>query len=288
MNKFFRQFDSIEEIFEFFMYLEEPEKKLNIENDNKFVTLKISLPSVSKSKEKIFKIKVPQIDLKDSDLIVKLCEEIKKIDILEAKLKYVFNCLGKTEEDFKTYEKFSEDFDKTIIKESKVIESIDDFNLIQKGIKHTLKKSIKDIKLLYRASKDGDNSNDFHSKCDNKGSTVTFIKTKDSRRFGGFTNKSWNKNNNWINDSNAFIFSLDNNECYYYNNSGNQIFGSSSSGPIWGDGKDINISSGCLSFENSSTKQSSSFNYKEKINALSGKEQFQVQDYETYQVILEE
>ena len=287
MNKFFRQFDSIDEIFEFFISLENPEKKIKVIDDNKFINLEISLPIVSKSKENNMEIVIPQMDLKDSDLIVKLCQEIKKLDMFESKFKFIFECLGKTEKDFKLYEKFNNDFDKTIAKESKIITSINDFILVKKGIKQKLKKSIKDIKLIYRASKDGDNSNDFHSKCDNKENTVTFIKDKKGKIFGGFANQKWNQNNGWISDSNAFLFSLDNYENYFYANNGNQIYGSSSSGPIWWDGNDIKISSGCIYFKNSISKQSSSFNYNGRKNALTGGEEFQVEDYEVYQLVLE-
>ena len=55
---------------------------------------------MSKLKENNIKLKIPQIELKESDLIVKLCQEIKKIDILESKINYLFHCLGMTEKVF--------------------------------------------------------------------------------------------------------------------------------------------------------------------------------------------
>lgn len=288
IHKFFRQFDSIIEVYDFFLCLENPEKQIKILDDDKFINLEISLPMISKSKVNNFKISIPQIDLKDSDLIVKLCHEIKKLDVFESKFKFIFECLGKTEEDFEFFEKNNIKFNKTIVKDSKIINSIEDFKLIKKGVQKKLNKRIKNFNLLYRASRDGDNCTDFHSKCDNKLNTVTFIKDKNGKIFGGFANQKWNQDNNWISDSNAFIFSLDNNEIYYYSNNGNQIYGSSSNGPIWGDGNDIKITSRCLSFKNSITKQSSSFDYKGKKNALTGEEEFQVEDYETYEIILDD
>ena len=77
-----------------------------------------------------------------------------------------------------------------------------------------MNKSIKSIKLLYRASTDGDSAKDFHSKCDGKANTVTFVKSKNGRRFGGFSNKEWNSNGQWITDNNAFVFSLETNLIY--------------------------------------------------------------------------
>jgi len=45
-------------------------------------------------------------------------------------------------------------------------------------------------KLLYRASRDGWAASNFHSCCDNKGPTVTVIKSG-NYIFGGYTEKSW-------------------------------------------------------------------------------------------------
>ena len=63
--------------------------------------------------------------------------------------------------------------------------------------------------LLYRASRDGWKYADFHSRCDNKGATITLFRTDDGRVCGGFTSVSWDTS--WSNktDSKAFVFSLD-------------------------------------------------------------------------------
>ena len=44
--------------------------------------------------------------------------------------------------------------------------------------------------LIYRASRDGWNSSNFHSLCDNKGPTVTVVKSG-NYIFGGYTEQSW-------------------------------------------------------------------------------------------------
>ena len=46
--------------------------------------------------------------------------------------------------------------------------------------------------LLFRASRDGFESETFHSKCDNLGPTVTVVKSGNSI-FGGFTDVSWTR-----------------------------------------------------------------------------------------------
>ena len=65
---------------------------------------------------------------------------------------------------------------------------------MQWALKKTLDKTIKEARLLYRASRDGD-STQFHSKCDGKENTVTFVLSKNGRRFGGFSNKGFHSNN---------------------------------------------------------------------------------------------
>jgi hypothetical protein len=65
------------------------------------------------------------------------------------------------------------------------------------------------FKLLYRASKDGFGSKDFHSKCDGKANTLTILKAN-GFIFGGFTTATWDSSGKYKTDPNAFLFSLTN------------------------------------------------------------------------------
>ena len=62
--------------------------------------------------------------------------------------------------------------------------------------------------LLFRASRDGFAASAFHSRCDNKGPTVTIIKTEYDRVIGGYTTVSWDSTSSYKNDGNAFLFSM--------------------------------------------------------------------------------
>jgi hypothetical protein len=65
--------------------------------------------------------------------------------------------------------------------------------------------------LLYRGTRDGFGTNDFHSKCDGHSNTLTLLKAKGSKFiFGGFTAVDWDCSGEWKSDPNAFIFSLTN------------------------------------------------------------------------------
>lgn len=286
-NSFFRQFDSVVDIYDFLLDIEKVEEKINILLEDKFAKLIINNPQALKTaKRREIEIMVPAVDIKDKDLIIKLCEKVEKINVLEKKINYIFTAIGKTEEDFDSYEQMKSDFinnNKLNEIDSKIITK-DDFFTVAVGIKNKLNKTIKEARLLYRASRDGDGYNNFHTKCDGRENTVTFVKAKNGRKFGGFANKSFNTNNNWISDPNCFVFSLNYQECYYYKE-GYYIYGSSSHGPAWGSGYDLYLASGCLS-ESSGTDQSS-FDYCGKTNALSGNTNFQTEDYETYELILE-
>ena len=48
-------------------------------------------------------------------------------------------------------------------------------------------------KLLYRASEHGYIAKTFHEYCDDKGPTLTVIRSREGWIFGGYTTKSWNR-----------------------------------------------------------------------------------------------
>jgi hypothetical protein len=67
------------------------------------------------------------------------------------------------------------------------------------------------LSLLYRGTRDGFGSNDFHSKCDGHSNAFTIFKAKESGfAFGGFTSVEWDSSSGHKSDPNAFLFSLTN------------------------------------------------------------------------------
>ena len=82
-------------------------------------------------------------------------------------------------------------------------------------------KNLKDIKLLYRGSRDGFQAKTFHEKCNNKGETLVLIKSNEDYIFGGYTEINWDdtiwngrvgEENNARRDGkgNEFVFTLKN------------------------------------------------------------------------------
>jgi hypothetical protein len=79
------------------------------------------------------------------------------------------------------------------------------------------------LELLYRASRDGWQGQDFHSRCDSKGATVTVIKCTGGFVFGGYADVSWHSRDgdsdkkslrgkvivsNYTQSAQSFLFSL--------------------------------------------------------------------------------
>eukprot|EP01080_Neovahlkampfia_damariscottae_P005311 gene5311-8929_t len=63
-------------------------------------------------------------------------------------------------------------------------------------------------KLIYRASTGNYKNSAFHEACDEKGTTVVIIKTKDGSIFGGYTPLLWNKIDGKKKDLETFLFCL--------------------------------------------------------------------------------
>ena len=88
------------------------------------------------------------------------------------------------------------------------------------------------VKLIYDATLEENTNNDFHKKCDGKGSTIILIESSNGKRFGGYTRISWNNNiKNYMTDASAFLFSFDNDKKYKVIKPNYAIYGDDRYGP---------------------------------------------------------
>ncbi len=177
-----------------------------------------------------------------------------------------------------------------------------DLDFIKLAIESIMNNKIKKIKKLYQATVDGDDPSIFHSKCDNISNTLTVIKSKGNRKFGGFTRQIWDKSSGFKKDEKAFLFSLDKKKIYkiksgkeYYaiwcgNNYG-PIF-EQNSGGIFGNSHDICICQNPIKQRHLYTYEfcpNSTYDYSGDDNALSecGKERIYIcaVDYEVFLII---
>jgi len=104
------------------------------------------------------------------------------------------------------------------LNENEIIESIKKISLNilfesniefdQQLVKSWLNNKNFSAKLIFRKTRDGSTTNDFHNKCDNQGITITFIETTKGYKFGGYTELSWEKNGGSKKDKSAFIIQV--------------------------------------------------------------------------------
>ncbi len=135
------------------------------------------------------------------------------------------------------------------------------------------------FELCFRASIHGKNSQEFHNRCDGKGATITFIKTSDGYRFGGFTSQSWDSSGAYkSNDPTAFLFSVDKQTKIPIQNQSWVTYNNGGYGPTFGGGHDIHV--------NGSMSSGYSYLYGYKGNFapyyLTGQQAFTPVEVETY------
>ena len=186
---------------------------LTKENDSIFLCLHLSQPI-----ESILKIPLDKSSLNNKSLIlslydknIKLKEKIKVLEDNNRLLK-----LRLIKRDIKGYSQ--------------------DLLFLENEIEKQLKKNVISYELIYKATRDGDKSENFHSKCDNKENTIVIIKSKNGKIFGGFTTKFWN-HMEYINDPLAFVFSINKQKIYNIlddKNGEKAIYGHKSYGPCFG------------------------------------------------------
>ncbi|XP_078350503.1 uncharacterized protein LOC144635272 [Oculina patagonica] len=150
--------------------------------------------------------------------------------------------------------------------------------------------------ILFRASQDTLSSRDgFHLTCDNKGPTVTIVKSGNNV-FGGFTEVSWTRRGGWTCSFDAFLFSMVNPQGLGptkmpIKNQHQQtaIYSDRSYGPTFGEGLDLYISK-YIDTDNSS-RSNLGDTYKcpqgQQSTFFTGGRNFTVTDYEVFGLDME-
>ena len=103
-------------------------------------------------------------------------------------------------------DKNEEDYDNNDEEEETSEEYNEEKDLINKLKKIIGRKC--NLKLIYKMTRDGNRTKDFHKKADIKGPTITLFRTNDGYSFGGYTSKSFRSNGGWIKDPDSFLFNL--------------------------------------------------------------------------------
>jgi len=143
---------------------------------------------------------------------------------------------------------------------------------------------------LYVASKDGQASTTFHSKCDSKGPTVVIILTTTGNIFGGYAASSWTMSGSYVSASTSFLFRLRPSMRHYTMKKGKEsyaMYRHKSYGPTFGAGHDIYIVHNALSSTSSYTNGGHSYDFPGYPNYQlnDGVKNFKVMDYVVVEAI---
>ena len=182
---------------------------------------------------------------------------------------------------------------KEIIDNSKILNHIKELSFLIKKINRNISYTSKqffNMKLIYRASDDGDTAEMFHKKCDNISPLLILIKTTKHRRFGGFTQEYFESTEKPVGklDGSAFIFSLDKFKSYDVQEGQNAICSCKEKGPIFYGNESCNIylSDKFFLTKGNVAKKGDRYNTNEDYEINFGKAKFVTKEIEIYQIYL--
>ena len=180
-----------------------------------------------------------------------------------------------------------------IMKNTKILNHIKEFNFLIKKINTNISytsKQFYNMKLIYRASDDGDKAENFHQKCDKICPILILIKTDQHRRFGGFTQAFYESTEKLEGrkDGSAFIFSLDKLKSYDVQEGQNPIGTCKKNGPIFYGNECCNIylSDNFFKKKGNVARKGDRFNTNEDYEINYGKPKFLTREIEAYQIYL--
>ena len=111
-------------------------------------------------------------------------------------------------------------------------------------------KPVKEFRLLYRSSEEGNSIEKFHKNCDNIPNTLTLIETKFDKVIGGFTPLEWKSTTidqpEEDSSGQSFLFSISLDEKYPIIDKKYAIYNKNTLGPRFGNGRDICLRSESL------------------------------------------
>ncbi len=270
-SKSFYFYDNLKDICQMIkLKLENQEIDMQEEQDTFILKIEISIDSLKRQINLILK-KNPDFNVNSviEDLSKNMVLLTEKNLQLEERIEKLEKLLDKSEK-------------KNSIENSKIVK-VEDIPIIKKWIDEQQPDEV-EFRLLYRSSIHGKMAKDFHQKCDNRGPTITFIKTVKGKRFGGFTSLNWESQGEYkMNDTSAFIFSLDYKKKLKNNDQNYIIYNNSAYGPFFGGGDDILIDNG---HTKSCSTNLSSYGMNDGYNGnyLTGERNFTPSEVEVYSV----
>jgi len=265
-SNYFKLFESLDQLISEIKSSYE-QNKIKLRKEKSEIILVLSLPL--KIIEEVL-LCIPQADIDSKTIINDLCSTVNE---LRKQIKSLTTNVPeeKLAENLKSKEILLDEEEKKMV-----------CDWILKQMKSEGKKI--EMNLLYRLTRDGDSAYTFHSKCNSKGYTLSLIRNTKGYRCGGFTSQSWGSRDSYVNDVNAFLFSLDYKEQYFTYEGVNAIYDYNSYGPSFGSGCDLYIANSCS--QNYSSNCNFPYAYGgNRARVLSGGfYNFKVNEIEVYQI----
>ena len=115
-----------------------------------------------------------------------------------------------------------------------VITKAEEYLFIEKRLSEIYPQKILTLYPAYKSSRDGDDSESFHTKCDDIVGSVVLIKSGEDLVFGGYTKEKWKGDCVFKTDNTAFLFSFNPWKIYNIKKVKNAIFCSKNYGPCFG------------------------------------------------------
>ena len=303
MCPIFQVYNEIDEIYSL-LYDSVNDKQYSFKQNDKKIILTFHLYPFQKQKKFDLSFDLNEQERKYSieevySLIQKLFEENKSIkEEFTNQTKELQNRVNELEKEMnkknKELRELKDEFHLKIIIDncfntSKIIKLKEEKNKLISWISE--KGIIKEINLLYSSKKDRDGCSSFYNQCSNISPTLSLIKTKKGRKFGGFTFGKWNDKQGIFKqtDSEAFLFSLNNMKKYkilkpnlaiasYSDHSSLLTYGND------GDGCGIYLENNFLTNGGHENHTSKVYNVDSKY-CLSTEENFSVEEVEVYNII---
>ena len=213
LSRGFKICEDIKEAYDIIVQIFENEKAsiTNIsENEISFI-IKVDLPG---GKVQDVTLTLNKKKMNDNAIIEEL---VKKVNQLEEENKSLKKDIKDIKEKFNLFEKYFADeikYKKMIEEkgiDSKIIKQKEDLEFITKRLinnDENLKQKKINYNLIYRATRDGDNLNSFHSRVVNKKNRLSIVETNKGLKFGVFNEQPIKQTGNSLNDNKSFVFSL--------------------------------------------------------------------------------
>ena len=168
--------------------------------------------------------------------------------------------------------------------DSKIALYFEDYEFIINYLRNELNLDIIKVIKIFRASEDGDKAQKFHTLCDNTTNIIILIRTKEKKKFGGFSSKGFNSNNRSIIDNSAFIFTLDKKQIYRVKENNDSIFCYENYGPSFTQG--FSVPDKFLSNISYTFPKDLNFTTKEDYEINNGNKYFQIEELEVLELLI--